>query len=170
MYIQGGFAGCNLVASENVLPKFKNKTEVRTFNFNCDKEAALYVLNSKQVVKRHLVAKNVCHGTLYDESLHVSLYNAANLSFGMMEVVNGMAKYGNMLKMKKRPFQKMLHDPLMALTFMCSLKGEKLCEFAEVNLLLNGDKWSSERANGTNTFISIACDYDRFYKKLFELK
>ena len=41
--------------------KFKGKTAIRTFNFNCDVNAADYVLSSPNIGKIILVGKNVCH-------------------------------------------------------------------------------------------------------------
>jgi len=61
LIMNGGFAGSNVVNSEDVLPKFKFKDMVRTFNFNMDIESTLYVLNSPQVKNIMLVSKNVCH-------------------------------------------------------------------------------------------------------------
>jgi hypothetical protein len=55
----GGFVGSNL--ESNPLKKFKGKREVRTFNFNLDKDAASKVLNSKNIGKVILTGKNVCH-------------------------------------------------------------------------------------------------------------
>jgi len=55
----GGFVGSNL--EPNPLEKFKRKREVRTFNFNLDKDAANKVLHSKNIGKVILTGKNVCH-------------------------------------------------------------------------------------------------------------
>jgi hypothetical protein len=55
----GGFVGDNL--EEEPLKKFKGKREVRTFNFNLDKEATNKVLHSKNIGKIILTGKNVCH-------------------------------------------------------------------------------------------------------------
>lgn len=55
----GGFVGSNL--EPNPLEKFKGKREVRTFNFNLDKDAANKVLHSKNIGKVILTGKNVCH-------------------------------------------------------------------------------------------------------------
>lgn len=55
----GGFVGSNL--EPNPLKKFKGKREVRTFNFNIDRDAAHKVLCSKNIGKVILTGKNVCH-------------------------------------------------------------------------------------------------------------
>lgn len=61
LVMNGGFVGANIAAYE--LDKFKGKQTVRTFNFNCDVNAADAVLKADE---RHigyimLVGKNVCH-------------------------------------------------------------------------------------------------------------
>lgn len=59
LVMNGGFVGCNIM--KNPLPKFKDKQVVRTFNFNCDVNAADSVLKSKNIDNIILVGKNVCH-------------------------------------------------------------------------------------------------------------
>lgn len=61
LVMNGGFVGCNIVPEGHVLDKFKGKTTIRTFNFNCDVKAADYVLSSPNIDKIVLVGKNVCH-------------------------------------------------------------------------------------------------------------
>lgn len=63
LVMNGGFVGSNIVAPEHQLDKFKDKTHVRTFNFNCDIDATERVLKSteQQIKKIVLVGKNVCH-------------------------------------------------------------------------------------------------------------
>lgn len=63
LIMNGGFAGTNVVSTENELDKFKGKTYIRTFNFNCDANAADHVLKSTTRNIGHiiLVGKNVCH-------------------------------------------------------------------------------------------------------------
>ncbi len=59
LVMNGGFVGCNIV--KNPLDKFKNKQVIRTFNFNCDVNAADTVLKSRNIENVILVGKNVCH-------------------------------------------------------------------------------------------------------------
>lgn len=63
LIMNGGFAGTNVVSTENELDKFKGKTYIRTFNFNCNVNAADCVLRSTTRNIGHivLVGKNVCH-------------------------------------------------------------------------------------------------------------
>ena len=48
LIMNGGFVGNNIVNKEDELDKFKGKTTIRTFNFNCDVAAADKVLKSKE--------------------------------------------------------------------------------------------------------------------------
>lgn len=59
LVMNGGFVGCNIM--KYPLSKFKDKQVVRTFNFNCDVNAADSVLKSKNIENIILVGKNVCH-------------------------------------------------------------------------------------------------------------
>lgn len=59
LVMNGGFVGCNIV--KNPLDKFKDKQVIRTFNFNCDVNAADSVLKSRNIENVILVGKNVCH-------------------------------------------------------------------------------------------------------------
>lgn len=63
LVMNGGFAGDNVVNKENRLKKFNGKNTIRTFNFNCDVNAADKVLKTteRQIGKIILVGKNVCH-------------------------------------------------------------------------------------------------------------
>lgn len=59
LVMNGGFVGSNIV--KNPLDKFKDKQVIRTFNFNCDVNAADSVLKSRNIENIILVGKNVCH-------------------------------------------------------------------------------------------------------------
>lgn len=59
LVMNGGFVGCNIVTQP--LEKFKGKQAVRTFNFNCDVDAADRVLKSSNIGQVVLIGKNVCH-------------------------------------------------------------------------------------------------------------
>lgn len=62
LVMNGGFVGSNIV--KNPLEKFKDKQVIRTFNFNCDVNAADSVLKSKNIENVILVGKNVCHSKI----------------------------------------------------------------------------------------------------------
>lgn len=59
LVMNGGFVGENIV--KRPLPKFRGKEVCRTYNFNCNVEAANEVLKSSNIEKIILVGKNVCH-------------------------------------------------------------------------------------------------------------
>lgn len=59
LVMNGGFVGCNIAT--DVLPKFKNKEVIRTFNFNSDVQATDEVLRSHRIGHIILIGKNVCH-------------------------------------------------------------------------------------------------------------
>ena len=61
LVMNGGFVGEPIVPSNKALPKFRGKSAVRTFNFNCDVAAADAVLKSDNIEQIILVGKNVCH-------------------------------------------------------------------------------------------------------------
>lgn len=63
LVMNGGFVGANIVPPPERLDKFKNKTYVRTFNFNIDVRSTDAVLRSttNQINNIILVGKNVCH-------------------------------------------------------------------------------------------------------------
>lgn len=127
LIIQGGFAGSNLV--QNPLKKFKDKTEVRTFNLNLDVAATLKVFELKKQVQMPiiLISKNVCH----------SEYN----SFGNIHKDNFLIKYD--LNKGKR-----LHDLLAVKDGLNWIDESKtLLEYEWVTPHCNGTdkfaKWSS---------------------------
>lgn len=63
LIVQGGYADSNVVEPKYELNKFKDKHEVRTYNFNLDIDSALYVLQKPyyRIKEFYLVSKNVCH-------------------------------------------------------------------------------------------------------------
>ena len=137
----GGFAGKNIVKSENILIKFKNKEKIRTYNFNLDIDAALNVISSKNISNIILVSKNVCH----------SEYNCIN----RIHNDNFLSKYN--LDGGKR-----LHDLLMVkegINFI--LNNEMNCEYLNVDCICerktpdNMSLWGSELNKNSNIKISV---------------
>ena len=63
LVMNGGFVGSNCVPSKKVLPKFKDKNFVKTYNFNLSPKSTNFVLQTvpKQIGRIILVGKNVCH-------------------------------------------------------------------------------------------------------------
>lgn len=139
LVIQGGFAGCNVVDPIDVLPKFKNKTRVRTYNFNLDNSSVNTVLNSGNLKDCLMVSKNVCHSKINVEG---ELHNDEFLP-----------------KYCLRP-NKCLHDLLMVKEGVAYLNNSKmLCEYKAVDLSMSLDTllnpvWGSELNPDSNIKIS----------------
>ena len=160
---QGGFAGDSVVPEQHRLEKFKGKETCPTFNFNGDTKGALMMLQTDRIAKRTLVSKNVCHGVVYDKQLHEQMlahcYNAppsANLD-RFQDMVSMMSLY-----LEDHPGGKMFHDPLAAAVMI----DPSVCCFEEVEMYRSKGEWGSKLAKGTNTFISVSVDKDKFYEVL----
>jgi inosine-uridine nucleoside N-ribohydrolase len=72
-YGQGGFAGDEVVPQEYRLEKFNGMNTCSTWNFGGDPNSAEFLLNTKQIKKIKLFSKNVCHGVLYNQTIHKSV-------------------------------------------------------------------------------------------------
>ncbi len=147
----GGFAGFNVVDPQYVLEKFANKTEVRTYNFNLDIDAALNVLDSDRINQILLVSKNVCHHK--------------NNTIDNIHKDEFLKKY-NLSVIKK------LHDLLMVKEGLAFLTGkEMLCEYRDVLLYCKRasmDKmstWGSMFDTFSNVSISVALTEDMQARK-----
>lgn len=77
LFIQGGFVGNNIIYSKTSLPKFKNKTFMRTFNFNMDDISTDQVLKSSSIKQIYLIGKNVCHS---NKNTSIGIWNNSELS------------------------------------------------------------------------------------------
>ncbi len=153
IFIQGGFAGDSVVPPELRLAKFNGRETCPTFNLNGDVPAAKNVLSHSRVQRRHLISKNVCHGVVYDKSMHQRMLEVQNPTCGFKLMRDGMAVY-----LKKHPDGKAFHDPLAA----CVAIDSSVCEFREVEVYREKGEWGSRLASGTNTFISIKHNQAKF--------
>lgn len=155
--IQGGFAGDSVVPEEYRLTKFKGLETCPTFNLNGNIPAAKAIIASPAFKIKRFVSKNVCHGIVYDNKMHERIkpyrYNNAGLSL----LVEGMDLY-----LKNKPGGKAFHDPLAA----CVAISSDCCEFREVEIYREKGEWGSRLKNGTNTFVSVKCNRDRFEEVL----
>lgn len=158
---QGGFAGDSLVTPENRLQKFAGRETCPTFNFNGDPQGALLALESKNILKRTLVSKNVCHGIVYDQAFHEAFAIHKNGKAGMKMIYKTMEAY-----LQRHPKGKMLHDPLAACVMM---NPKEICAFEEVEVYRSKGEWGSRRAVNTNTKISVSVDPVKF-KQTFLLQ
>ncbi|WP_299453238.1 nucleoside hydrolase [uncultured Microscilla sp.] len=157
---QGGFAGDNVVPPMHRLPKFNGMQFCPTYNFNGAPNEALKMLNEVAINDRFLVSKNVCHGVVYNEEFHELLTPQRHLHLGYELIYKGMKLY-----LSKKKAGKKFHDPLAA----CVAIDPDICIFKEVKLIKKGGKWGSEPQEGTNTYISIGVDQDKFRKVFLQL-
>lgn len=156
--VQGGFAGDSVVPLENRLEKFNGKEICPTFNLNGDVKAALHVTTTDQIKKKIFVSKNVCHGVVYDNSMHEQILSVAPISHpGLLLLSNGMSRY-----LEEHPNGKAFHDPLAA----CVAIDESICNMAEVDLYRQKGEWGSKLKNGSNTYISVSVNINKFIKTM----
>lgn len=157
IFIQGGFAGDSVVPPEHRMEKFLGRESFPTYNLNGDVPSAKLVLSSPQVTKRHLISKNVCHGVIYDQAMHERMLAVRNPTRGFTIMRDGMAHY-----LLNRPAGKAFHDPLAA----CTAIDPTVCQYREVEVYREKGEWGSRLKNETNTFISVACNKERFEQVL----
>ena len=139
----GGFVGSNL--EPNPLKKFKGKREVRTFNFNIDRDAAHKVLSSKNIGKVILTGKNVCHdprnvcgGDWWaGDSLLESICTKYHVREGKLQ-----------------------HDLLAFIQGICFATGlETRFEYLPVTpYMVAGDAWGSELDYKSNVYAAVGRD------------
>lgn len=158
--VQGGFAGDSIVPPEYRLDKFNGKETCPTFNLNGNVPAALEVVSTPYIKKKIFVSKNVCHGFIYDKEMHERVRTYKDNYPGLSFLFEGMNFY-----LKKTPTGKAFHDPLAA----CVAIDESICSFKEVELYRAKGEWGSKLKDGSNTFISIFGDKEKFEKTLFGL-
>ena len=138
LVMNGGFVGHGISTYE--LPKFKNKEEVRTFNFNSDVQATDTVLrtNEKHIGQIILIGKNVCH-------------DKRNTRIGIWSET----KYQNLFDDYNVGERKLQHDMLACHEGLSFLKNQPtFCEYDTIrpyNTGLNGNKtlWGSTKSDNS---------------------
>jgi inosine-uridine nucleoside N-ribohydrolase len=149
IYIQGGFAGKDIVGEENTLKKFKKRTEVPTWNLNLDIEATDNVL--KNTVNMNFISKNICHASfigLEDINQEKTLFNEVLVNY-----------FGE----SKR--KKCMHDLLAFLTIF----NDEIVQFKNIDLKRTHDeipKWHSVINENSNKKISTSFNYDLFLQEI----
>lgn len=154
---QGGFAGEGVVAREKQLPKFSGMVTCPTYNLNGDPKSALAALNYPGIDTRRFVSKNVCHGVIYELTMHEHVRTVKDKSQSLALIYQGMDAY-----LSKRPTGKKFHDPLAA----CCAIDESIGTWAEVELYRKGGKWGARLAPGSGTWIITDYDHDKFVATL----
>lgn len=158
---QGGFAGEGVVPRELQMEKFLGKQICPTWNFGGNRPAAEAALASKAISRKVLVSKNVCHRAVYDARFHAAFLEALKQSdqsepkstraIALKLFCSAMEKY-------QRGEGKKLHDPLA----MAAVVDEAVCSFREVHVFNDRQGWGSVLQAGTNTWISIDYNDERF--------
>ncbi len=90
---QGGFAGEGVIPRERQLAKFKGMTTCPTFNLNGDPRAAIRALKHPGIKARRFVSKNVCHGVVYDQQMHLEIAKLKGRSHSLRLIWQGMETY-----------------------------------------------------------------------------
>lgn len=157
LVIQGGFAGEGVVPPEKQLEKFRGRTTCPTFNLNGDPKSALLALAHPAIASRRLVAKNVCHGVVYDPALHARMTAVKHRSAALGLIWRGMEHY-----LDGRHGGKIFHDPLAA----CCAIDPTIASWAEVEVYRAKGEWGSRLSPGTGTHIIVDLDRERFISVL----
>jgi pyrimidine-specific ribonucleoside hydrolase len=157
LVIQGGFAGEGVVPPALQLEKFRGRVTCPSFNLGGDPRSALLALAHPGVAERRLVAKNVCHGVVYDAALHARVGEVAARSPALALIHAGMDHY-----FVKHPAGKIFHDPLAA----CCAIDPTIATWAEVEVYRARGEWGARLAAGTRTHIIVDLDRARFVDTL----
>lgn len=170
---QGGFAGEGVVPPELQLPKFRNMVTCPTYNLNGDPRSALAALEHPGIGTRRFVSKNVCHGVVYDHGVHARVTALKDVSLSHRLIWRGMEEYLKKSKHRRAPMQgegaalepegKKFHDPLAA----CCAIDEAIGTWAEVELYRASGGWGARPCPGSNTWIIIDHDRERFLRTFF---
>mmetsp|Transcript_12190 Transcript_12190/g.16868 ORF Transcript_12190/g.16868 Transcript_12190/m.16868 type:complete len:400 (-) Transcript_12190:211-1410(-) len=156
---QGGFAGDSIVPPEHRLNKFAGKEVVATYNLGGARADAefLFSKHTENALPRiRMVAKNVCHGVVYDKKLHDFLAEKVKGSASLSWIWRAMDVY-----LKRKPSGKKLHDPLAAIVAL----EPSICSFSPaVPYNVNG-RWGSKFNKKQERFdIAVAVDRELFPK------
>lgn len=157
LVIQGGFAGEGVVPPEKQLEKFRGRVTCPSFNLGGDPKSALLALAHPAITERRLVSKNVCHGVIYDAALHARVTALRGRGRALDLLADGMSYY-----LKHHPAGKIFHDPLAA----CCAIDDTIATWAEVDVYRERGEWGARPAAGTNTFIIVDLDRERFVETL----
>lgn len=155
--IQGGFAGEGLVAPEYQLPKFAGRVTCASYNVNGDPKTALAVQHHPGIALRRFVSKNVCHGVIYDRTLHEQVEQVKDHNLGLAYIWQGMEHY-----LHARRGGKAIHDLVAA---ACAIN-PAIGVWAEVEVYRERGEWGARRCPGSNTWIIVGYDHERFLATL----
>jgi len=154
---QGGFAGEGVVPPEGQLPQFRGRVTCPSYNLDGALGATREALATPGIRVRRFVSKNVCHGVIYDASLHAAVGAVKEQSLSLRLIWQGMDAY-----LRKNPRGKKFHDPLAA----CCAIDESIGTWAEVELFRERGGWGARLAPGSGISIITAYDRPRFVEVL----
>jgi inosine-uridine nucleoside N-ribohydrolase len=156
--MQGGFIGYDIHGLPVPrLPKFEGKTKVPTFNLNGCLQGALEFLRM-DIKDRRFVGKNVCHGVIYDKSVHEYV-----MSVPAKDRASELIREGMDLRFKSHPEGKAFHDPTAAI---CHLHPE-IGTWVRAKPYREKGEWGSALDdNGDNVLVNI--DKEKLWKHLAE--
>jgi hypothetical protein len=90
---QGGFAGDGVVPVDRQLAKFRGMVTCPSYNLNGDPASALAVMSTAAIARKRFVSKNVCHGIVYDRTLHARVAASRDRSRSLDVIWRGMDHY-----------------------------------------------------------------------------
>lgn len=162
--VQGGFAGCNVVAPEDILKKFQGMESQPTYNLNGNIKAAKTVLSLANVPK-YFVSKNVCHRITYGVKLAERCLSST--AYHVQRLVQLLEHYQGR--------EKKLHDPFA----VCCALSPDIVKWRQVTLSCikeaKGYAWRSDAVDDVtsnsdhNTWVSVGIqDYELFVQTLTE--
>ena len=161
IFLQGGFAGANVVPEDRVLTKFKGMTVCPTFNLNGDIPSAKLLLERRTLFSEvRFVSKNVCHGVLYDDAIHARLQEACLGPATPMRVVHEMMTRS--MRHYLPQGGKAMHDPLAA----CCAIDPSVGLWSEVEMSHTKGGWGCALAPGSGVLILVDYSWDRFVSVL----
>lgn len=106
MVVQGGYLG-RIIPFDKRLDKFKKRDAIRTYNLGNDTEAFNAINYSIQISDLTYVTKDLCHGFLYDSTIHNHIHFSDNNIGQLLKKSLGHYAVHNTLKA--------MHDPLAML-------------------------------------------------------
>jgi inosine-uridine nucleoside N-ribohydrolase len=154
---QGGFAGEGVVPPDKQLPQFRGLVTNLSFNLNAHPKSSLAAITYPGITLKRFVAKNVCHGVIYDAALQEHVAGLRHRSQSLDLIWRGMDVF-----LQQFPDGKKFHDPLAA----CCAIDESIGEWAEVEIYREKGEWGARLAPGSNTVIIVDYDREKFIKTL----
>ncbi len=139
-WAQGGYCPHDLMPEKFRLPKFKDVQEIQSFNFSNRRLIQRCIENTKT---RHFISKNICHGVLYDKTRT----SKNPVIKRIMDIY------------LQRHDQKAFHDLLAAWAML----NPQFMEWAEVEMYYVENRVGCRLSPGSNTFISVGYDADKFW-------